>query len=84
MTFESLTLMPFRFEKSSVRKGIFNVKATFSEQFMLKSGKNARIMIKHVCFMALSFAGSLGRCLNTRPDGLVFKQLPQEPANVNA
>ena len=29
-------------------------------------------------------AGSLGRCLNTRPIGLLFKQLTGDPANVNA
>ena len=34
-----LTLTPFCFEKSSVRKRIFNVLATFSARFMLKSGK---------------------------------------------
>ena len=34
-----LTLTPFCFEKSSVRKGIFNVFATFSARFMLKSCK---------------------------------------------
>ena len=39
MTFESLTLTPFCFEKSSVRKGIFNVSATFSARCVLKSGK---------------------------------------------
>ena len=39
MTFESLTLTPFCFEKSSVAEGIINVKAAFSAQFMLKSGK---------------------------------------------
>ena len=32
----------------------------------------------------VTLAGSFGRCLNTRPDGLVFKQLPRDPANVNA
>ena len=26
---------------------------------------------------------SLGRCLNTHPNGLVFKHLPRDPANVN-
>ena len=46
--------------------------------------KYARITITHVCFIALTLAGSLGRCLNTRPSGLVFKQLPRDPANVNA
>ena len=35
-----LTLTPFCFEKSSVRKGIFNVYAMFSALFMLKSGKS--------------------------------------------
>ena len=37
-----------------------------------------------ICFIALTLAGSLGRCLNTRPKGLVFKHLPQDQANVNA
>ena len=35
-------------------------------------------------FEKLRYAGSLGRCLNTRPNCLVFKQLPRGPANVNA
>ena len=34
-----LTLTPFCFEKSSVRKWIFNVEATLSGRFMLNSGK---------------------------------------------
>ena len=46
--------------------------------------KYARITITHVCFIALTLAGSLGRSLNTRPAGLVFKQLSRDPANVNA
>ena len=46
--------------------------------------KYARITITHVCFIALTLAGSLRRCLNTRPIGLVFKQHPRDPANVNA
>ena len=46
--------------------------------------KYARIMITHVCFIALTLAVSLGRCLTTQPDGLMFKQLPQDPANLNA
>ena len=37
--FESLTLTPFCFEKSSVRIEIFNVQATFSAWSVLKSGK---------------------------------------------
>ena len=35
-------------------------------------------------FHALTFAGSRGSCLNTRPLGLVFKHLPRDPASVNA
>ena len=46
--------------------------------------KYARITITHVCFIALTLAGALGRCLNTRPNSLMFKQLPLDPANVNA
>ena len=39
--------------------------------------------IIHDYFIAITFAGSLGRYLNTRPNGLVFKQLLRDPANVN-
>ena len=46
--------------------------------------KYARITITHVCFIAWTFAGSLGRCLNTWPNSLVLKQLPLDPVNVNA
>ena len=42
--------------------------------------RNARITIKHVCFSALTFTGSLGRSLNIRPSGLMFKQIPRDPA----
>ena len=35
-------------------------------------------------FHALTFAGSRGSCLNTRPLGLVFKHRPRDPASVNA
>ena len=41
--------------------------------------KYARITITHVCFIALTLAKSLGRCLNTPPNDLVFKQLPPDP-----
>ena len=34
-------------------------------------------------FHALTFAGSPGCCLNTRPKGLV-KNLPRDPGSVNA
>ena len=46
--------------------------------------KYARRTITHVCFIALTLARSLGRCLGTRPIGLVFEQVPSDPANVNA
>ena len=35
-------------------------------------------------FHALTFAGSRGSCLNTRPIGRDFKHLPRNLANVNA
>ena len=60
----------------------------FKQRFRCELGWNkvkyARITITHGCFIALTLAWSLGRCLKTRPLGLVFKQLPQDPANVNA
>ena len=40
--------------------------------------KYARITITHVCFIALTLAGSLVRCLNTLPICLVFEQLPRD------
>ena len=47
-------------------------------------GKICKTNDTFVCFIDLTLAGSLGRCINTLPDGLVFKQLPRDPANVNA
>ena len=39
----------------------------------------------HTCFFhALTFAGSRGSCLTTRPLGRVFKHRPRDPAGVNA
>ena len=35
-------------------------------------------------FHALTFAGSRGSCLNTRPLGEVFKHSLRDPASVNA
>ena len=34
-------------------------------------------------FHALTFAGSRGSCLNTRPSGQVFKHSPRDPASVD-
>ena len=60
----------------------------FYQCFQCEFGWNkvnyARITITHVCFIALTLAGSLGRCLSTRPISLVSKHLPRDPANVNA
>ena len=39
--------------------GYLNVLAALSELFWLESGKNARIKIMHVCFIALTLAHSL-------------------------
>ena len=49
----------------------------------LNQVKYVRIAITHVNFIALTLARSLRRCLNTPPNGLVFKH-PRDPANVNA
>ena len=35
-------------------------------------------------FQALTFAGSQGNCLKTRPIGQVFKLIPRDPASINA
>ena len=84
MTFESKQPTPFCLEKSSVENEQFTVSQRFQCELGWNKVKYARITITHVCFIALTLAGSLGRCLNTRPIGLVFKQHPRDPANVNA
>ena len=61
-----------------------DLKRRFQRGLYCNQVKYARITITHVCFIALTLAGSLGRYLNTRPDGPVFKQLRRDPANVNA
>ena len=77
----SLTLAPFCLEKTSVAK-----MAVFSVGFWLEAGKKLCKNNNHTCLFHCikTLAGSLRRCLNTRPHSLVFKQLPREPANVNA
>ena len=64
--------------------GYFNVLTAFQCEFGWNKVKYARITIARVWFIALTLAGSLGRCLSTRPIGLVLKQLPWDPANVNS
>ena len=45
--------------------------------------KYVRIASTHVHFIALTLARSLRRCLNTPPNGLMFKH-PRDLANINA
>ena len=58
-------------EKNSVRKWYFNVLTVLLVFvfFGWNQVKYARIGITHVCFIALTLAGSLRRCLNTRLKG---------------
>ena len=56
----------------------------FSSQFAVGIISYARPTIINDYFIAITFAGSLGRYFNTRPSGLVVKQLSRDPANVNA
>ena len=77
MTFESLPLTPFYlFRESQGKKmDIDMLLPCFLCKFGWNKVKYAKITITHVCFIALTFAGFLGRCLNTRSIALVFKQL---------
>ena len=85
MTFESLTLRPFLFwEIQSKKRDILMFKRRFQCDLGWNQVKYAWITVTHVCFIALTLAGSLGQCLTTRPNGLVFKQLHRDPASVNA
>ena len=56
----------------------------FADAFGWNKEKYARITITHVRLIAITLAGSLGRCLSTRFIGLVFKHLSRDPVNVNA
>ena len=56
----------------------------FLSQYAVGIVSYARTTIIHGYYIAITFAGSLGRYLNTRPSGLVFKQLPRDSVNVNA
>ena len=71
-------------ENQCKKNGILRFKRCFQWAFGWNQIKYARITITHVCFISLTLAGSFWRCLNTWPNGLVFKQLPWDPANVNA
>ena len=54
----------------------------FSSQLAVGIVSYARTTISLGYFIEITFAGSLGKYLNTRPSVLVFKQLPRDPANV--
>ena len=70
-----LTLAPFCFEKLSLRKGIFNVEATFSAWFMLKSGRICKNK-DHTC---------LFHCINTCPVPLtLFEREAERPCGQTA
>ena len=57
---------------------------SLSSQFAVGIVSYAKRVIIRGYFIAITFDGSLGKYLNTRPSGLVFKQLPRDPSNVNA
>ena len=63
-------------------KGYFNVLATFSVEFRLLSGKLCKNNDHTWFFIALTLVGYLGRYLNTRSGGLMFKQLSRDPAKL--
>ena len=56
----------------------------FLSQFAVGIVSYVRTRIIRGFFITMTFAWSLGRYFNTRPSGFVFKQLPRDPANVNA
>ena len=72
MTFKSLTMTPFCFEKSSVEKGLLNVLATFSVWFMLNAYLTLCLSAAYfVTDLLLIFANSLDpdlTRLNVMPD----------------
>ena len=58
------------------RKGM-DIFKIFKQRFQCdvsRNRKNARIK-KYVCFIALTLAWSLGKCLKTQPDGFLFSFL---------
>ena len=59
----------------------------FQQRFQSDFGWNKKNMQNNdhtSFFIELTLIGSLGRFLSARPISLVFKQLPRDPANVNA
>ena len=85
--FGNIRLPQFRIKESSISNGLFLCLAAFSVRIWLESGKiwkNNDHTCLIVSLIAFKLAGSLGKCLNTQSYGLMFKQLPQDLANVNA
>ena len=60
MAFERTQPTPFCLEKSSVKMDNLMFEQRFQCQLGWNKVKYARIMITHVCFIALTLAGSLG------------------------
>ena len=66
MTFESLQPTSFFFREIQRKKmDIWMFQQRFQCEFGWSKVKYARITITHVCFIALSLATSLERCLST-------------------
>ena len=64
-------------------KGYFNLLATLSVPFRLKSGKICKNM-DHTHLFHCIYTCRVPLTMNTWPDGFLFKQLPQDLANINA
>ena len=76
MTFKSLAdAISFR-EILCKKMDILMFKRRFQYGLGWNRIKYARITITHVCFIILTLAGCLGRCLSTLPNDLVFKEIP--------
>ena len=84
MTFENWRWRNFVLRNQLWEKEYLMFKRRFQRCLCWNQVKYARITITHVYFIALTLAGSLRWCLNTRPNSPVFKRLPRDLANVNA
>ena len=84
MTFESLQLSPFWLEELCVKIYILMFLQHFQCEFGLDKVNYARITITPACFIAMTYAWSLWRCLNTWSINLVLPQLPGDSTYVNA
>ena len=71
------------FGENLCKKRYFKVLAVFSVVFWLESVKICKNN-NHTLHVVSLLARSHWQMLNTRPKGLMFKQLPQDLAKVNA